>query len=81
MSTKNSEHTPCSVKVTNYFSGGDRRREEMLAQPEDDGSCTSCPSCKDTDCDIGCSVEGTPFYQVQGNVRDGASDKARDSSG
>lgn len=43
------------VEVTNYFSGGDRKRAEILAQPEACQQCT-CYSCV-CGCEKSCSSE------------------------
>lgn len=53
MSMKRKAGMDNSVEITNYFSGGDREREEMLAQPE---KC-KCPDCSISDCGTGsCAI-------------------------
>jgi hypothetical protein len=51
MTIRPKAQTNASVEVTDFFAGGTRKREEMLAQPECSCSESRCMSdCLDTGC-------------------------------
>jgi hypothetical protein len=51
MSTHELRPVNTAIKITNFFAGTDRRREEMLAQPACPACATvSCDSCGSCDC-------------------------------
>lgn len=55
MSTHSQEPSDRLIETTDFFAGGRKKREEMLAQPED-----NCDTCKDYNCgESGCGDEGT----------------------
>ena len=52
------------IQLTNYFSGGDRKREELLAEPAQ--NCTPCKGCSPTKCltcaNCKCSCMACPCF-------------------